>query len=318
MKNETRKKLIKAAKLTILLIVFGFIAKYLYNNVNQIKNIRLNLNYPILVVSIFIFWVYKITNALLWHMITVKNNCSLQVDKAVKAWMYSLMGKFIPGKVFYLGGRVYFYQKEGISALKVSFCFIFENICTLLAAAFLFIISLLFTDIEFINQYKIIAVFMLGVFIVLINPYFFKAGINLLLKLFKKGPVQLEMRYRDALMIVFLFIVNWCIQGLGFFMLVNSIYPLDLKDFFFVSGSYALACIIGIISLFAPSGIGVRESIMVLTLKNIIPEPVTVVITIVARLWATVGEISIVFLTYLYSLIFMKKKDVKKTTDVSM
>lgn len=301
--KNNKKLVIKLSKIMALLIIAFFIIMYLYNNIGKILDIKIKLNIPILIISILIYWVYKITNALLWHYITVKNHCSIPVEKAVISWMYSLLGKFVPGTVFYVGGRIYFYSREGASKKLVSFCFIFENVCTLLAATSLFIISLFFINVEIINQYKYLAIIFLVLLFVLINPFFIKKGMNLLLKIFKKEPVDITISYKEIFFIVLLFIFNWLVQGLGFYMLVNSIFAVEIRDFFFIAGSYALACIIGILAVFAPSGIGVRESVMVLTLKNIIPEPTTIVISVIARIWATVGELVLVLLTFIYAKI---------------
>jgi len=301
--KKNKKTIVVLLKWLALLIVAFFIGKYLYNNVGKILELKIQFDIPIFIISLLIFWIYKITNALLWHYITVKNNCSIPIEKAVVSWMYSLLGKFVPGYVFYIGGRVYFYNHEGASKKLVSFCFIFENICTLIAATSLFIISLMFVNVEFINQYKWMAIVFLILMFVIINPFFIKKGLNLLLKIFKKDPVEIVISYKDIFFIVLLFILNWLIQGLGFYLLVNSIYPVHISDFFFIAGSYALACVIGILAIFAPSGIGVRESIMVMTLKNIMPEPITVVISVIARIWATIGELVLVFLVFIYAKI---------------
>ena len=296
-----KKKAIQLIKIFVLLLVFVFIGRYLYKNINELKKLEIKINFSVFIISMITFWIYKLANAFLWHYITLLAKCSIPVEKAVIAWMYSLLWKFIPGKVFYLGGRLYFYHNEGISKTKISFCFIFENICTLVAAAFLFIVSLIFVNVDFLNKYKYISVFLLVLFFIIINPYFFKTGINLLLKIFRKEPLQLVISYMDILKVVSLFILNWIILGFGFYLLVNSIYPVHTGEFFFITGTYALACIIGILSLFAPSGIGVRESIIVIALKIIIPESVTIVISIVSRIWATAGELFLVLLTFIYA-----------------
>jgi uncharacterized membrane protein YbhN (UPF0104 family) len=301
--RNNKKPIIKILKVMAMLIVVFFIVRYLYNNFGRIRELKIQLNIPVFIISILLFWVYKFADALLWHYITVKNHCSIPLEKAVIAWMYSMLGKFVPGTVFYVGGRLYFYSREGASKKLVSFCFIFENVCTLLAATSLFIISLFFINADFINQYKYLAVLFLVLLFVLINPFFIKTGMNLLLKIFKKNPIEISISYKDIFFIIMLYIVNWLILGLGFYMLVNSIVVVEIRDFFFIAGSYALACIIGILAVFAPSGIGVRESIMVLTLRAIISEPIAIVVSVIARIWATIGELVLVLLTYIYAKI---------------
>lgn len=53
-----------------------------------------------------------------------------------------------------LAARIPGYQEEGVPMRKVTICFFLENICTLLGAAFLFLISLFFFPNELLANYK--------------------------------------------------------------------------------------------------------------------------------------------------------------------
>jgi uncharacterized membrane protein YbhN (UPF0104 family) len=57
---------------------------------------------------------------------------------------------------------------------------------------------------------------------------------------------------------------------------------------------------VGFLSLITPAGLGVREATMTLTLKYYVPEPVGIIATLLARIWATVVEL------FLF-LLFVKK-----------
>ena len=50
--------------------------------------------------------------------------------------------------------RVPLYERGGVPIRKVTVCFFLENICTLLGAAFLFLISLFFFPNDLLNDYK--------------------------------------------------------------------------------------------------------------------------------------------------------------------
>jgi uncharacterized membrane protein YbhN (UPF0104 family) len=53
----------------------------------------------------------------------------------------------------------------------------------------------------------------------------------------------------------------------------------------FVMGADTLAGAIGMIVIFAPSGIGVREGIQLTLLSLIMPKELALIITVVTRLW---------------------------------
>lgn len=302
-KKKIKKIAINIIKYTLLIVVFVYIGKYFYANINDLKSYKFNINIPVFLLSLLCFMIYKLYNAILWHYITVKNKCSISLEKAIVSWNYSMLGKYIPGKVFYLGGRLYFYQKEKQSIKNVTFCFFLENICTLLAASFIFILSFIFSDMKMFNQYKPAAVLVVIVFFIAINPKILEFAVNFPLKLFKKNPLKILINYKEMLIIILLFISNWLVLGLGFHWLVSSIYPVKLSDYFFLSGSFAVSSMIGILVLFAPSGIGVRETALVFALKAIMPEPTAFIIAVVSRIWVTIGELGTILLAFIYAKI---------------
>jgi hypothetical protein len=53
----------------------------------------------------------------------------------------------------------------------------------------------------------------------------------------------------------------------------------------------AAAGALGTLSIFAPSGLGVREGVLALLLTTYVVSPVAVLISLLARLWVTLGEL---------------------------
>ena len=317
-KYFTKKNIIRVVKILFMVAVVFFTTKYIIDNFNDLKNTPVSLNIPLFILSVFVFFLYKLYNAILWHYITVKNNCSINIVKAVISWGYSQLGKYIPGKVFYLGARLYYYNEEGKSNKKVTFSFFIENICTLLAASFTLLIAMLFVNIPVFNDYKLINIGLLVLFFIMVNPRILEFLINFGLKILKKPPVVISMSYKDMLVIVLHFILNWLVLGIGFFLLVNSMYPIGIENFFYLSGSFAFSSMMGILAIIAPSGIGVREFFLSETLKYIIDATGTVfVIVVVSRIWVTIAELFAVLLSFIAAKVLkieFKVDDVKKTT----
>ena len=89
-------------------------------------------------------------------------------------------------------------------------------------------------------------------------------------------------------------------MGIGFYLMSKAIYPIGFNEFFYMMAAYALANVIGILSFFTPMGVGVRETILILALKIIMPTPYAVVISIVSRLWTTAGDLLNVLFAFTY------------------
>jgi glycosyltransferase 2 family protein len=298
-----KRKLINLAKILLIAIVLFFLIRFFVLNIGELKQIDFKFDLPKFLIAMLLFVIYKFNQSLLWHYITFKNKCNISLNKSIISWFYSLLGRYVPGKILLLGGRLYFYHKERISKRKITLCFLIENICTVLAGAFLFLISLLFVDNPNLNPYKLPVIIMIGIFFIIIHPKIIGSIFNFLLRIFKRKQIILEIKYVDVLSFLFIFTINFLIAGIGFYVLANSIYPIEIKYIFYVAGTFGLSAVIGIISFFAPSGIGVREGIMVLALKYIIPKAAAGVVSILARFWTTLTELLLVGIVFLYAKI---------------
>ena len=78
--------------------------------------------------------------------------------------------------------------------------------------------------------------------------------------------------------------------------------------FLYAAGIYGISCIIGILAIFAPSGIGVREGIMVLGLGLVMPSEYAVIISIVSRLWMSVSELVLIGIAFVVNKLFLLRK----------
>lgn len=289
----------KYAKYIFIILVVFFLVRYFYVNIDSYKNLDVELNWGVFAVSVLFYFVYKIMLASLWHYMTWMNKVSIPYGQAITAYLCSILGKYIPGKVFMLLARVPAYEEKGVKFSKVAICFLIENVCTLLGAAFLFLVSLFFFPNELLNEYMWLSVLLVICFFICINPKILNFFLRIMEKFSKKKDLQIPMSYGDMLKVVVLFILNWTVLGGGMYLLTCSIFPVPAEQFLYVSGIYGLSRIIGILAVFAPSGIGVSEGILLLGLSLIMPEEYAMIISIISRLWVTVAELSLVGLAYL-------------------
>ena len=274
------------------MLAAGFLAWYFIKNREDFAQIE-GIDIGVFAFSMLFYLAYKFTLASLWHYLTVINGCGIGYGKAVTAYLYSILGKYIPGKVFMLAGRLTYYEEEKAPLAKVTVCFFIENICTLLGAAMLFIVSLFFFPNELLEQYRWLVIILIAAFFVCIHPKLINLLLKLVGRLFKK-ELEIPMRYPQMLKVVLLFIGNWLIAGAGFYILVTSIYPAVLpSQLLFCAGIWGISAIMGILAIFAPSGIGVREGIIVAGLSLIMPTEYAVVISVVSRLWQTIPELAL-------------------------
>lgn len=311
-KSSKKKKWMKWAKIGFVILLIVFIGRYFYKNFDSYKNLDVSINWPIFAVAVACYYLFELTMASLWHYLTKLNNCEIRYGRAVAAYLCSLPGKYIPGKVFLLLARIPAYEEAGKSLGKVTICFFWENISTILGTAFTFLISLFFFPNDLLSDYKWAAIMLVVIFFICLNPKIINFFLRILGKILKKDDMEIPTTYGQMIKVVLLFVIGWSIAGIGFYMLTCSVYPVPPAQMLYAVGLFGLSTVIGILALFAPSGLGVREGILVLGLSLIMPEEYAVIISIVSRLWITVSELSLVGITFAVKKITERpKREVK-------
>jgi uncharacterized membrane protein YbhN (UPF0104 family) len=98
------------------------------------------------------------------------------------------------------------------------------------------------------------------------------------------------------------------IGGIGFYLFVDAVYPVAPRYILFLTGALAISSTLGLIAIFAPSGLGVREGALVYLLSLMMGTPVAVIIAVLTRIWMTLIEIGLIGMVYLLGQIQQRKK----------
>lgn len=299
MKKQKKLALIKNIITVVFLVVAAvFFYRSLQSSIEKVMQEDFRLNWGLFGVAMLIYFLYFVFLASLWHFVTVLNRSSIPYWEAITCYAFSVLGKYIPGEIFMLLARFPAYERRGVKPRKVTVNFYLENLGTLLGAAFLFIGSLLFFPNDLLDKYKwvIVAAF-LGL-AVCTNPRIINLILRFLERFLKGKELQISITYPQMLAVVFLFILNWILVGSGFYLLVCSVYPISPHQLLYVAGVFGLAVMVGMVTFFAPSGLGVREGLIVVGLGVIMPNEQAVIISLLARVWATVAEVLFILLIY--------------------
>jgi hypothetical protein len=146
---------------------------------------------------------------------------------------------------------------------------------------------------------------------IFLHPKVLQGILNWILVQFKKEPILLSISYSNIVWILFVCIVAWMIGGIGFYLFVNSVYPVSSNYILFLTGALAISSTLGLIAIFAPSGLGVREGALVYLLSFLMATPVAAILSILTRIWMTLIEIGLIGMIYLLGQ--LQKQEKKKT-----
>lgn len=291
------------ARWIVIFTIFVFLGKMVWENWTQVKDASFTLRPLSLVLSTIIFAFSYFIQLWAWYLITLKLGIALSIRETMESWFYSQLGKYLPGKIWLLLGRFYLYESKGKSKKLISTALYFEMVTIIMAGGIIFFASLfLFKEAPsfFLGGQIGWAILLLGIAFLLIYPRFLQKIMNWFLIRFKRETITLPISYRDVLRILSICILAWLIGGVGFYLFVDSLYPVPSRYFLFFTGSLAVSSTLGLVAVFAPGGLGVREGALVYLLTHLIPAPIAVILSVMTRLWMTLIEIGLIGVVYLF------------------
>lgn len=293
MKSSLTKILPKVLGTAIIIVIIAYLSKKLYLSWSEIPFETISFNYKFLILSfvgLFFSFLCALTS---WQIILFSLGAKIGFKKSWWVITGSYLAKYIPGHVWSIGGRMYLCKKEGISEKISGAGMLLEMISLLLAAllaSLLYIPSIISKG--FSSWMLVLLSFIPISLIMLFTPL-----LNIILKLtaryvFKK-EISLEIKKSWLGLNLLIYVINVVVQGVAFFLLILSIFPLPVGNLPAVIGLYNGAWAAGFLSFITPGGLGVREGAVALLLKSYMPFPMAIIIAGISRLWVMIFEIII-------------------------
>lgn len=299
--NAGKKKasawLKRGAAIIIILICFFFLGKTLYNNLGQLGTYQWQLK-PLFLILSFVFLEANLAvSVLVWQRILTLFGIKLPFGKSFKITFVSAPGKYVPGKVWIYLSQLYLSQKAGIPKSITLFSMLLLFGGYVLTGVVIFIFSLFFW--QGIPWWLISALLLLSLtgLGLLFTPWM----LNLIVRIagffsskFKGGRKTEKMNITGGISeifrIIMILLADWLIFGVAVYFLINSFYQIDLQQTVVLCGIFAISVLAGIASFFIPAGLGVREGVQSYLLGLFIPVSAAVLISLVMRVWMTLGE----------------------------
>ncbi len=275
----------------IVIIIFFFLVQNLIQTWQDIPFDKLKFNFGLIILSFIPIFLNFLYGAYLWQRILANLGERISFKHSLSITGISILGKYLPGKVWYAAGRVYFIKKLGVKEEKGFLSMALETGLLLLSSLIIFIISPLIYKFIVLRNYIIFAIVLTIIFVIAVHPYFASKIIKIIYGVLKRPFAELKYSYPSMLFLTLLYGIAWIIYGIGFFLLINSFYSVSCSKFIALTGVFAISWNLGFIALFAPAGLGIREGILTLLLSLYFPKPIAIIISLLSRLWITVAEI---------------------------
>jgi len=295
----------------IVSIIFFFIGKIAYREWDKISGYDWSPSPPWFIGSIFLLLGVYLMGAYGWTMVLRMLGVKIAGGKGVSIFLLSLFGRYIPGGVWSVLGRVYLCRLEGIPDSRSSMSVLLEQAYPVVSAGLVFAVSILFwTDTTSVLR-VLSAVLLLPLFFVFLHPRPFLKIMNPVLAKFGRGPIHLSLSFDQMLTLAGYYSLHWVVTGVAFYLFIRAFYPLGGYYIPILIGIYAISFTAGYLAFFMPAGLGVREGVLTILLSLFIPMPVAIGVSLLSRLWLIGVEIVIL-------LVFLINRETRRMAKTAL
>jgi len=279
----------KRADILIIAISLVFMGLAIFSQWDKFNSVDWNVRPAIFLLSVCVLVGIFILDAYGWHLILVSMGLGKKGPKeSIIVWLLSSVSRYIPGGFWQYASRITMARKIGVDPASATVSLYLETLLLFASSLVVGVPALLFSTGFDIKPGHVVT-------ILIIVAFFMQPKIISLLR-FAPGRIGKAFAnvkappMRVLLGLYFYYLIFWVLFCAVFIGFIYSIYPLDYDKWVFAGATIALSFSVGFIVIFAPGGIGVRESVLYLLLNTIMPSTASLAIAIGSRFWIISGE----------------------------
>lgn len=280
----------------MLAVVAFFFGRALADNWDAVRAIDLSVN-SATVLAVLLFAFAVAASGLLWgHMLQRLGSVEVGYAESIRVQCASWLLKYVPGQVGSVANKVLWAQGRGISRTLVVITFVYENafllIGSIVPTAVILLVALRDTSGPDAFSSLVVPLLALLPLLLVTNRRVLRGGINLLGRKVLKSPVP-EAYFLSgtaALGYQLAFLLPRVVNAIGFVLVATSVADLPPESYVPLGAAYVLAGAVGILAVFVPSGLGVREGVIVLFASAFMPVEQAVVLALLARFYSTIAD----------------------------
>jgi glycosyltransferase 2 family protein len=225
-----------------------------------------------------------------WQWILGALDVRVAYRVALQAEMASMLAKYVPGGVWTPLARIVWLRKVGgetRTSLVLS-SILLEAGLSAVAGVLVFVASLAF--VEAVDAPLLPLIAFAVVIAVLLHPRVFVALARALFRRFG-APEPPRLSYRAMVLLLVYYSFTWLVGGAALYLLLRSLdSDPGLASIPYLGGTAAVGAIVAVLSIVAPSGLGVREASMYGLMVVVVPAGAALGATLLNRLAITIVE----------------------------
>ena len=278
-------------KFLVPLVIAFFIGRAIHRNWQEVRAADWTFDGGYLLISVLLTVGWFALRPYVWAAILGRFGHPISYGAAFRIFRQAELSRYVPGTVWQYVSRVYLAGQWGVPAAATMAATIIETVLLVLAS----ILPALLNIREALPRLAGIQQVLLFVFpvvaLAVVHPRVLNLWAGFLARRLKQPYSKLEIGWGAVAGVCLTYSLMWLVVGLGVGFFVRGVISIPLTEVPVVGSYYAAAWFIGIISVVAPAGMGIRDGAFGLLLSQAMPLGAALTIAVAVRLWMTLLEL---------------------------
>ncbi|WGD38086.1 lysylphosphatidylglycerol synthase domain-containing protein [Lysinibacter sp. HNR] len=298
-------KIFLVLRYLLLAAVIGFALYYLVSQWSEVSKALKLISWPSLLVSFFFLLSGLFAGTMSWVSVLNGLGAPVSVPRGAQIMLVGQLGKYVPGSVWSYLMQMELGRQYGISRPRIL-------ITSLYAAGIGVVASLLLGALALpaVIQYQreLLWLFaLLPVGLTCLHPRVMTWLASLVLKIFRRPPLDHIVSFKTVSSALGWALFSYLAYGGHLWILVNSLDSPTFMSFILLTGAISLGFTISLFAFILPSGVGIREVVLVGSMALIITASQATAITLVSRVMFTLADLAAAGIAVL-TVVILKKR----------
>lgn len=288
----TRKRIVNTLKLLVPLVIAFFVARVIHANWEQVKDAEWSFRPGYLLLSYLLVSPWFVIRPFGWNMILNNFGRRVPFPAVFRVARHAELSRYVPGGVWQFVSRIYLIQKWHVSATACVVATMVDLVLATLASIVpaLWSLSDLLPE---LGRFHRIMVFGFPVAsIAVIHPKVLNWWAAIVARRIGQPYTPLRISFARIVAIWAMYVGAWFGLCAGVSVFVYGLIQLDGRHAVFVGASYAVAWLIGTLTMIAPAGMGIRDSALGLLLSKLVGTGPAFTLAVGIRFWLLLVELS--------------------------
>lgn len=291
MLKKKRKLLFNIIGAILAIAVFYYLAREIIKHWELIKEYEFDFHIPTLIAATGALIATYFVFAFGWFLLLRYFGCSMGFKRTLIYFFVTHPAKYLPGKIGLPLARLKTCADEKVSAPLIFISTFEEASMEVLAGIYVSVIAIL--QMPELSRYSVwVMIFMIVLGLLLLVPRIFYFFINFYMRVLQEPPIPKErwVGYGGLLLLQGTYVLGLIGIGIAQLTFLQAFAPVQIQFFPFLISIGAFSTVAGILAVFAPGGLGVREGVWYLALQTITAPHIALIYAGVSRIWMIIIE----------------------------